>query len=108
MIQMIRKYSVLPALLLSIFFFAGLSCSSIAFANQVQAEQCCDKEPTPQVPTDGNECLDCGCSSCVVIFPAPDSSDEELLLSAMSLAWFSSVYLPSGFARSIDYPPEVL
>ena len=108
MLQSIRKYLVLPTLLLSIFFFVGISCSSVALANQNQAEQCCDKDTAPEVPTDGGACLDCGCPSCVLVLVTPNSSDNAHVSTTMSTTWVLSDTLPSGFIRSIDYPPEVL
>ena len=108
MIFIIRKYSVPLTLLLAVFFFAGAVCSSAALANQVQLEQCCDKDSAPEVPVEEGECFDCSCPSCVVILLLSDSLDNALTFTTMTSSWSFSKNLPSGFVRSIDYPPEVL
>lgn len=108
MILVIRKFSVPLALFLAVFFFAGATCSPVALANQVQPDQCCDKDPVPESPVDTGECFDCSCPSCTVVLSASDDSDNGLIPIPMSRSWLFSENLPSGFTRSIDYPPENL
>jgi len=108
MILVIRKYSVPLALLLAVFFFAGVTCSTAALANQGQIERCCDKDEAPKVPEEKGECFDCSCPSCVVVLFVSGSLDNALTLTTKTSSMFFSEHLPSGFYRTIDYPPEVL
>jgi hypothetical protein len=108
MILVIRKYSVPLALLLAVFFFAGVTCSTAALANQGQVERCCDKDEAPKVPEEKGECFDCSCPSCGVVFFVSGSLDNTLTLTTKTSSLFFSEQLPSGFHRTIDYPPEVL
>ena len=108
MILVIRKYSVPLALLLAVFFFAGVTGSTAALANQGQVERCCDKDEAPKVPEEKGECFDCSCPSCVVVLFVSGSLDNALTLTTKTSSMFFSEHLPSGFYRTIDYPPEVL
>ena len=108
MILVIRKYSVPLALLLAVFFFAGVTCSTAALANQGQLERCCDKDEAPQVPEEKRESFDCSCPSCGVVFFVSGSLVNTLTLTTKTSSMFFSEQLPSGFYRTIDYPPEVL
>ena len=108
MILVIRKYSVPLALLLAVFFFAGVTCPTAALANQGQLERCCDKDEAPKVPEDKGECFDCNCLSCQLVINKHNDQIKRLTTTKISYSWLLSTMTPSGFIHSIDYPPETV
>ena len=108
MIPVIRKYTVPLALLLAVFFFVGVTCSTAALANQSQIERCCDKDEAPKVPVDKGECFDCNCLSCQFVIHKHNDQIKQLIATKTAYSWLLSTMTPSGFIHSIDYPPETV
>ncbi len=94
------------ALILALSFFVGAIVAPAVLAGQVQAEQCCDKENVPEVPVESGECLDCNCSTCQSAINTQVEHTESLTATTSAYSWLISKLVPSGFIRSIDYPPE--
>jgi len=94
------------AFMLALSFFAGVTLVPAVLADQVGVEQCCDKETAPEVPVDNGECLDCDCSTCQFGIKTQADYIESLTSTTSSNSWLISKFFPSGFIRSIDYPPE--
>ena len=108
MIPVIRKYTVPLALLLAVFFFVGVTCSTAALVNQGQIERCCDKDEAPKVPVNEGECFDCNCLSCQVVINKHNDQIKPLTVTKTFYSWLLSTMTPSGFIHSIDYPPELV
>ncbi len=95
------------ALLLALFFFAGASLVPAVLAGEVQAEQCCDKESVPEVPVESEECFNCNCPACQFVIKTQTEHTESITATTSTCSWLLSQVVPSGFIRSIDYPPEL-
>ena len=102
----VRKYMVPLALFLALSFFAGAILAPAVLAAQPQAEQCCDKEDAPEVPVEKGECFECNCPTCQFVIKTQTEHTESLTDTTSAYAWLISKLVPSGFIRSIDYPPE--
>ncbi|MDT8419492.1 MAG: hypothetical protein RQ754_03610 [Desulfuromonadales bacterium] len=106
MLYLVRHYAVPLALLLTIFVFAGTVSPATVMAADTTVNQCCDKEPPTQAPANEDECFNCGCLSCLAGFFMPAEPHASYsLISATYLGVLAEGH-PSGFIRSIDYPPE--
>ena len=108
MMLFVRKVSVPLALLLVLSFVAGATFAPAAVAGQVQVEQCCDKDAIPEVPVDDGECFDCNCPTCQFVINSQPDYIELLTPTITTFSWLISEMLPSGFIRTIDYPPEIV
>ena len=106
MMLAVRKFMVPLALILALFFFAGVTLVPAVLAGQVQTEQCCDKENVPEVPVENEECFDCNCPTCQFVINTVIEYTESLTSTTSAYSWLISKLVPSGFIRSIDYPPE--
>ena len=106
MIPVIRKYTVPLALLLAVFFFVGGTLAPAVLAGQAQAEQCCNEENVPEVPVENGKCFDCYCPTCQFVIKTQFDDIEPLASTTLVYSWLVSDLAPSGFIRSIDYPPE--
>jgi len=94
------------ALLLSIFMFSGVVSSSVVLADQGTPGQCCDEESAPANPVNEAECADCGCLSCVTVIYLSSPINPALSVTSFQPQWRILAEHPSGYLRSIDYPPE--
>ena len=107
MMLAVRRCTIPLALLLALSFFVGATLAPAVLAGQVQVEQCCDKESVPEVPIKGGECnSECHCPSCQLVINTQTEHTELLTVSMSACSWLISKLVPSGFIRSIDYPPE--
>jgi len=106
MMLAVRRFMVPLALLLALFFFAGVTLVPAVLAGEGQAEQCCDKESVPEVPVESEECFDCNCPTCQFAINTQSGHTESLTITKSAYSWLVSKSVPSGFIRSIDYPPE--
>ena len=106
MMLALRNILVPLALLLALSFLVGATLAPVVFAGQVQVEQCCDKENVPDVPVEDGECFDCNCPTCQFVINKQTEHTESLTSTTSAYSWLISKLVPSGFIRSIDYPPE--
>jgi len=95
------------ALLLALSFFIGATVVPAILAGQVQVEQCCDHETESEVPVDNGECFECNCPACQLVLDTYAKNMESLTSMTSACSWLISKFVPSGFIRSIDYPPEL-
>lgn len=106
MISLFCRHIVPMALLLSIFMFSGVVSSSVVLADQGTLGQCCDEESAPANPVNEAECVDCGCLGCfsAIHLSTPINSAPSVI--SFQQQWLLLAEHPSGYLRSIDYPPE--
>lgn len=107
MMLVIRKFMIPLAFILALSFFVGATLAPAVLAGQVQVEQCCDKEDVPEVPVENEKCFDCNCPTCQFVINTQAEYDESLTSIISVYSWLVSKLVPSGFIRSIDYPPEL-
>jgi hypothetical protein len=101
----LRKYIAPLAFLFVIIFAAGVALTPAVSASEIKLEQCCDQDASPDVPVDG-ECFDCNCLSCLFGVDLREEQNKSRTTVKKTSSWFLSTMTPSGFIRSIDYPPE--
>ena len=106
MMLAVRRFMIPLALILALSFFVGAIVAPAVLAEQVQAEQCCDKENIPEVPVEKGECFDCNCPTCQFVHKTQTVHTESLTATTSAYPWLISKLVPSGFIYSIDYPPE--
>ncbi|MBW2477482.1 MAG: hypothetical protein JRE63_09190 [Deltaproteobacteria bacterium] len=106
MMLAVRRFSIPLALIFALCFFVGATLAPAVLAGQVQAEQCCDKENVPEVPVENGECFDCNCPACQFVINTQTEYTETLTAKDSAYSWLITKLVPSGFIRSIDYPPE--
>jgi len=106
MISLFCRNIVPMALLLSIFMFSGVVSSSVVLADQGTPGQCCDEESAPVNPVNEAECVDCGCLECVSAIHLSDPINSAPSVTSFQPQWLLLTEHPSGYLRSIDYPPE--
>lgn len=106
MMLTVRRFTIPLALFLAITFFVGATLAPAVMAGQVEVEQCCDKEGVPEVPVENEECFDCNCPTCQIVINSETEYTESLTSTMSAYSWLISKSVPSGFIRSIDYPPE--
>jgi hypothetical protein len=107
MMLAVRRFLIPLALLLALSFFVGATLAPAVLAGQVQAEQCCDKKNVPEVPVENDECFDCDCPTCQFVIKTQADDFESFTSTTSTYSWLVSTFVPSGFIRSIDYPPEL-
>lgn len=107
MMLAVRKISVPLAIVLVLSFVAGVTFAPAVLAGQVPVEQCCDKDAIPEVPVEDGECFDCNCPTCQFVINTQTDHIEPPKSTTTTYSWLVSEMLPSGFIRSIDYPPEI-
>ena len=107
MMLAVRRFIIPLALIMALSFFVGSTLVPAVLASQVEAEQCCDKENVPEVPVDNGECLDCDCPTCQFGIKVQADYIDSLTTTTSIFSWLISKLVPSGFIRSIDYPPEL-
>jgi hypothetical protein len=86
--------------------FSGVVSSSVVFAGQGTPVQCCDEESAPANPVNEAECAECSCLSCVFAIHLSDPVDSATAVIFSPQQWLTLTKHPSGYLRSIDYPPE--
>ena len=96
------------ALLLSLFMFSGVVSSSIVFADHGAPKQCCGDESTHANPVNEVECVDCGCLGCVSVTHPADTLNTAPAVTSVLQQWLILAKHPSGYLRSIEYPPEIV
>ena len=107
MVLVLRKFMIPLAFLLALSFFVGATLAPAVMAGQVEVEQCCDKENVPEVPVENEGCFDCNCClTCQFVINTKTEQTELLTSTTSAYSWLVSQLVPSGFIRSIDYPPE--
>jgi len=106
MMLVVRRFTIPLALFMAISFFVGATLAPVVLAGQVKAEQCCDKENVPEVPVENDECFDCDCPTCQSVIKTQAGYFESPTSTTSTYSWLISKLVPSGFIRSIDYPPE--
>ena len=102
----VRMFTIPLALFVAISFFVGTTLAPAVMAGQVEVEQCCDKENVPEVPVENEECFDCNCPTCQFVINTQTEHTESLTSTTSAYFWLISKLVPSGFIRTIDYPPE--
>jgi len=96
------------AFILALSFFVGAFAAPAVLAGQAPVENCCDKEKVPEVPVENEECFDCNCPTCQFVIKTQVEHFELLSSTTSTYSWLVTGLVPSGFIRSIDYPPETI